>query len=118
MGQASILTDTEVRRVFRIVETTRNASRNRVAFVYLTQRRISNPGAPLVPSQRNGRAFSSVTLSMLFKESYEVAGIRTSSHSGRRTFATRLNARGVGMRTIQRLMGHKHISTTALYCDV
>jgi integrase/recombinase XerD len=58
-----------------------------------------------------GRAFSALTLSMLFKEIYELAGIRTSSHSGRRTFATRLNARGVGMRTIQKLMGHKHIST-------
>jgi integrase len=44
---------------------------------------------------------------MLFKEIYEVAGIRTSSHSGRRTFATRLNAKGVGMRTIQKLMGHR-----------
>jgi integrase/recombinase XerD len=32
--------------------------------------------------------------------------------------ATRLHARGVGMRTIQKRMGHKHISTTALYCDV
>jgi len=50
---------------------------------------------------------------MLFKEIYEIAGIRTSSHSGRRTFATRLNAKGIGMR-----MGHKHIGTTALYCDV
>jgi integrase/recombinase XerD len=55
---------------------------------------------------------------MLFKETYESAGIRTSSHSGRRTFATRLNAKGVGMRTIQKLMGHRHIGTTALYCDV
>jgi integrase len=43
---------------------------------------------------------------MLFKEIYKTAGIRTSSHSGRRTFATRLNARGVGMRTIQKLMAH------------
>ena len=55
---------------------------------------------------------------MLFNEIYEIAGIRTSSHSGRRTFATRLNAKGIGMRTIQKLMGHKHIGTTALYCDV
>ena len=38
--------------------------------------------------------------------------------SGRRTFATRLNAKGVGMRTIQKLMGHRNIGTTALYCDV
>jgi integrase/recombinase XerD len=55
---------------------------------------------------------------MLFKGIYEMAGIRTSSHSGRRTFAKRLNEKGVGMRTIQRLMGHKHIGTTALYCEV
>jgi len=55
---------------------------------------------------------------MLFKEIYELAGIRTSSHSGRRTFATRLNSKGIGMRTIQKLMGHQHISTTALYCEV
>ena len=74
--------------------------------------------AALIASQRNGRAFSAVSLSMLFKEIYELAGIRTSSHSGRRTFATRLNAKGVGMRTIQKLMGHKHIGTTALYCEV
>ncbi|MGA7530851.1 MAG: site-specific integrase, partial [Pseudolabrys sp.] len=74
--------------------------------------------SPLIVSQRNRRAFTSLTLSMLFKEIYEIAGIRTSSHSGRRTFATRLNAKGIGMRTIQRLMGHKHIGTTALYCDV
>jgi integrase/recombinase XerD len=55
---------------------------------------------------------------MLFKQIYELAGIRTSSHSGRRTFATRLNAKGIGMRTIQRLMGHRNIATTALYCEV
>jgi integrase/recombinase XerD len=57
--------------------------------------------APLIASQRNGRPFSNVSLSMLFKEIYDSAGIRTSSRSGRWTFATRLNANGVGMRTIQ-----------------
>lgn len=176
MGQASVLTDAEIRRVFRIIETTRNSGRNRLAFVlsiyaglrigeiaalkigdvvnargeplreiklsasqtkgskgrtvvlskrvqaeiatYLEKRWRSDQRAPLIPSQRKQGSFTSVTLSMLFKEIYELAGIRTSSHSGRRTFATRLNARGVGMRTIQKLMGHKHISTTATYCDV
>jgi site-specific recombinase XerD len=34
-----------------------------------------------------------------------------------------LNAKGVGMRTIQKLMGHRHFGTTALHlprciCDV
>src|SRR6476620_4990388 len=33
MVQASVLTDTEIRRVFRIIETTRHADRNRLAFV-------------------------------------------------------------------------------------
>jgi integrase/recombinase XerD len=176
MAQASVLTESEIRRVFRIIETTRHADRNRLAFVlsiyaglrvgeiaaltigdvanregeirreiklgahqtkgskgrtvvlstrvrteieaFLKGRSILRPDAPLISSQRNGHAFSNVTLSMLLKEIYELAGIRTSSHSGRRTFATRLNARGVGMRTIQKLMGHRHIGTTALYCDV
>src|SRR4029450_6354993 len=85
---------------------------------YLKRRWITSTSAPLIASRRSGRAFSTVTLSMLFKEIYELAGIRTSSHSGRRTFATRLNAKGVGMRSIQKLMGHKHIATTALYCYV
>jgi len=176
MAQASVLTDNEIRRVFRIIETTRHAERNRLAFVLsvyaglrvgeiaaltvgdvatrdcearreiklgahqtkgskgrtvvlsnrvrseidaqLKCRTSHRLDAPLIASQRNGRPFSNVSLSMLFKEVYEAAGIRTSSHSGRRTFATRLNAKGVGMRTIQKLMGHRHIGTTALYCDV
>jgi integrase/recombinase XerD len=32
MAQASVLTDTEIRRVFRIIETTRHAERNRLTF--------------------------------------------------------------------------------------
>jgi integrase/recombinase XerD len=174
--RASVLNETEIRRLFRIVEATRDAERNRLCFVLsiygglrvgeiaaltvadaATQngdvRREITLGAhqskgskgrtvilservrrelgsflknktnrvqvePLVASQRNGRAFTNVSLSMLFKEIYEVAGIRTSSHSGRRTFATRLNEKGVGVNTIQKLMGHRNIGTTALYCEV
>jgi hypothetical protein len=41
---------------------------------------------------------------MLFKEIYEAAGIRTSSHSGRRTFATRLNASMIGLWAIFTIM--------------
>lgn len=176
MAQASVLSESDIRRVFRIIETTRHAERNRLAFVlsiyaglrvgeiaalrigdaanqhgegrreiklgahqtkgsngrtvilslrvrkeieaFVKQRPLDSHDLPLIRSQRNRRPFSTVTLSMLFKEIYEIAGIRTSSHSGRRTFATRLNAKGVGMRTIQKLMGHQHISTTASYCDV
>jgi integrase/recombinase XerD len=176
MPQASVLSDSDIRRVFRVIETTRYAERNRVAFMlslyagmrvgeiaalkmgdvvnqygevrseiklgahqtkgskgrtvilsgrirremaaYLANRKTWSSDSPLIFSQRSRRAFSALTLSMLFKEIYDLAGIRTSSHSGRRTFATRLNAKGIGMKTIQRLMGHQHISTTAIYCDV
>jgi site-specific recombinase XerD len=82
-----------------------------------TCEKLSSDGA-LIESQRKGRFLSNVTLSMLSKEIYETAGIRTSSHAGRRTFARRLNAKSVGARTIQKLMRHRHIGTTALYCDV
>ena len=92
--------------------------RKEIASFFKNKQPNRDQGSPLIASQRNGRAFSNVTLSMLFAEIYEVAGIRTSSHSGRRTFATRLNEKGVGMKTIQKLMGRRNIGTTALYCEV
>ena len=131
-----MLNETEIRRVFRIIETTRHAERNRLCFVlsiysglrvgeiaaltvgdvatqngdvrreiklgahqtkgskgrtvilservrkeiasFLKNKQPNRDhGSPLIASQRNGRAFSNVTLSMLFKEIYETAGIRT-----------------------------------------
>jgi integrase/recombinase XerD len=71
-----------------------------------------------IRSTRTGQHFSNISLSLRFKAIYLAAGISTSSHSGRRTFATRLNAAGIGMRTIQNALGHANIQTTALYCDV
>ena len=71
-----------------------------------------------IRSNRTGGHFSNVSLSLRFKAIYAAAGIKTSSHSGRRTFATRKNELGIGMRTIQHLLGHANIQTTALYCDV
>ena len=141
MAQASVLPDNDIRRVFRIIETTRHANRNRLVFVlsvygsmrvgeiatlkisdvinqhdeirseiklganqtkgkkgrtvilsgrvrreigaYIKSQPERHFDSPLIVSQRNRQAFSSLTLSMLFKEIYEAAGIRTSSHSGR-----------------------------------
>lgn len=74
--------------------------------------------APLIASSRTRRHMSNVTLSMRIKSIYRAAGIDTSSHAGRRTFATRKNELGIGMATIQQLMGHSSIQTTAIYCAV
>lgn len=82
-----------------------------------TLTKLSNETA-FIRSSRTGGYFSTITLSTLMKRIYLACGIATSSHSGRRTFATRKNELGVGMRTIQKLLGHANISSTALYCDV
>ena len=70
---------------------------------YVRQLPRTDADFALIYSQRNYRHFSNVSLSMLFKGFYKQAGLRNSSHAGRRTFATKLNAKGVGMRTIQKL---------------
>jgi integrase/recombinase XerD len=128
MAQASVLNESEIRRVFRIIETTRHVERNRLCFVlslfsgmrvgeisaltvadvatwngeirreiklgvHQTKRSkgrtvilservrkeiasflknkppCRDQDSPLIASQRNGRAFSNVTLSMLFGKS-------------------------------------------------
>lgn len=49
---------------------------------------------------------------------YQAAGIKASSHSGRRTFATRLLARGASIEQVQLLLGHESIDDTRRYVDV
>ena len=86
--------------------------------VYLSKISQLDEKKAFIRSTRTGSHFSNVSLSLRLKAIYAQAGIQTSSHSGRRTFATKLNASGIGMRTIQSLLGHASIQTTALYCDV
>jgi integrase/recombinase XerD len=72
---------------------------------------------PLVLSQKGGR-FTGKSLHRVFDNLYKAAGIAgASSHSGRRYFATQLSHANVDMRSIQRLMGHESILTTAEYID-
>ena len=85
---------------------------------YLTWHGDDPDTAPLIASSRTRKHMGTVTLSTRLKAIYRAAGIDTSSHTGRRTFATRKNELGIGMATIQQLMGHSSIQTTALYCHV
>jgi len=86
--------------------------------VYLSKICQLDDSKAFIRSTRTGGHFSNISLSLRFKAIYAQAGIKTSSHSGRRTFATRLNAAGIGMATIQQAMGHANIATTAGYCWV
>ncbi|MGE8450318.1 MAG: tyrosine-type recombinase/integrase [Pseudomonadales bacterium] len=51
---------------------------------------------------------------------YRAAGLRSgySSHSGRRTFASRLLAQGHSLDTVQLLLGHSHFYHISPYLEV
>ncbi|MTJ04767.1 MAG: site-specific integrase [Sediminimonas qiaohouensis] len=73
---------------------------------------------PLFRTQMN-TAFSANTMCQLFLNIYKQCGLSdASSHSGRRTFITRLAEQGVNVRVLAELAGHRHISTTQRYIDV
>ena len=79
---------------------------------------ITDPKRPLFESQKGGH-FSANTMCQLFLDIYKAVGLKdASSHSGRRTYITRLANKGVGVRLLAELAGHSHISTTQRYIDV
>lgn len=82
---------------------------------YLTKERLINlMDSPLLLSQKGGE-FSANTMQRMIGNLYKKAGIKGSSHSGRRTFATRLIRKNVDIYSIQQLMGHRSIRTTQEY---
>jgi integrase/recombinase XerD len=63
--------------------------------------------------------FTANTLTQFFHYLYQRCGISgASSHSGRRTFITTLANKGISVRVLASLAGHKNISTTQCYIDV
>lgn len=73
--------------------------------------------SPLFRTQK-GNKFSPNSLQQVFASFYKQAGIiGASSHSGRRTFATRLIEKGVDIKAVSRLMGHSSISMTSQYVE-
>ena len=88
------------------------------AFSEYMKTRIASYENAVIRSQQGGAMTAQTVTNWFFLLYQELGFIGCSSHSGRRTFATRLNAAGIGMRTIQQAMGHAGVQTTALYCDV
>jgi site-specific recombinase XerD len=84
-------------------------------------RRSSDPGTWLFPQNRNpDRPMESGTALRIVQRAAKRAGItrRVSPHTLRHSYATHLLDAGVDLRTIQLLLGHSNLKTTALYMHV
>ena len=72
----------------------------------------------LLQTQKGG-GFTSATIQQLFRELYRAAGIsNASSHSGRRSFITKLAHSGVNTAVMRELARHQNLATTQRYIDV
>lgn len=67
---------------------------------------------------RQGKPYSPHSLSERFKKLYQSAGIKGSTYSGRRGLATRLVDEGAPLPVVQRILGHKNLTSTMHYIGV
>ena len=91
-----------------------NALARETLRLYLSTRSLRAMESPLFMSQRGG-PFSANTMQRLIAIMYHRAGVKGSSHSGRRSYATNLIQAGADVYTVQCLLGHSSIMTTQEY---
>jgi integrase/recombinase XerD len=85
---------------------------------FLAQQNTKNRSMPLFATEQSS-GFSANTLTQWYYWTYKKAGISgASSHSGRRTFITSLANKGIGVRVLASLAGHRSIAVTQTYIDV
>jgi integrase/recombinase XerD len=118
----------KVRCEIRLSPAQTKGDKSRIVFVserlqkeiasYIASGSFSNPSVSLFQTQKR-MAFTPNTLCQTLNAIYKSAGIHgATSHSGRRSFITTLAAKGVGVRVLAALAGHRSISTTQAYIDV
>lgn len=85
---------------------------------YISLRKPTKWDHPLFVTA-GGRAFSANVLTQNFFYLFKRAGIAgATSHSMRRTFITNLANKGIGVRVLAGLAGHRSIAVTQKYIDV
>jgi integrase/recombinase XerD len=122
--------DGNVRNEIRLDADQTKGNRGRVVVVgdklrkelskYLEIYKSAIPEHKLFYTQKRMReGFNANTLTQHFHHLYRAVGIEgASSHSGRRSFITNLASKGVGVKVLMTLAGHRHIGTTQAYIDV
>ena len=85
---------------------------------YLDIRQPASPAYPLFITAGR-RAFTANVMTQHFYWLFRKAGISgASSHTMRRSFITNLAAKGIGVRVLASLAGHRSIAVTQKYIDV
>ncbi|MEY5027970.1 MAG: hypothetical protein RLZ63_285 [Pseudomonadota bacterium] len=85
---------------------------------YMALRTTAQPHHPVFITAGR-RAFSANVMAQHFYHLFKRAGIAgASSHSMRRTFITTLATKGIGVRVLASLAGHRSIAVTQRYIDV
>lgn len=88
--------------------------------VRMTHKKPLKPNDPLILSQKGGFYSPNTLQDHIATMLREWSGIdRASSHSGRRTLATKLlREENEHLKTVQKVLGHKSAATTTIYQDV
>lgn len=85
---------------------------------YLKTIPVGDPSRPLFMTQKRS-AFTANVLCQTLNGLYRHVGMNgATSHSGRRSFITTLASKGIGVRVLASLAGHRSITTTQAYIDV
>jgi len=80
-------------------------------------RRVTDATQPLFVTA-GAKTFSANVMAQHFFWLYKKAGIAgASSHSGRRTFLTNLASKGISIRVLASLAGHRSVNVTMKYLD-
>jgi len=71
-----------------------------------------------LPDGHKADYWAADALEARFRDLYRAAGIKTSSHAGRRSFGTALIKSGVTLEQVAILLGHQDTEVTAAYIQV